>query len=134
MRTILIVDDEKVFRKKYKKLLKKEGYRVIEAPSALEVTDALMRERSNIDLILLDINLPEVDGKGIFDIIDEYAPSLDIIITSVHPLHDQKLRIPRASDYYSKMHSEETLLRKIRKVLGVNGTDKPNPYEFKDQD
>lgn len=119
MRTILIVDDEKKFRVKYKKLLKKEGYKVMEAESAMEVGDMLMRHRSLIDLILLDINIPEVDGRGIFDIINEYAPSLDIIVTSVHPLNDQKLKIPRASDYFSKLHADETLLKKIKNVLGV---------------
>ena len=96
-----------------------KGFRVIEAPSALDVADILMREHSSIDLILLDINIPEVDGRGIFDIIDEYAPELPIIVTSVHPVNDQKLRIPKATDYYSKLHKESTLLAKIRKVLGA---------------
>ena len=119
MRTILIVDDEKKVRQKFKRLLKPEGFRVIEASSALEVADVLLRERSSLDLILLDINIPEVDGRGIFDIIDEYAPSLDIIVTSVFPVSDQKLTIPRAADYYSKLQTENILLSKIRNVLGI---------------
>ncbi|MFH1359457.1 MAG: response regulator receiver protein, partial [Candidatus Omnitrophota bacterium] len=70
-------------------------------------------------LILLDINLPEVDGRGIFDIIDEYAPEKSIIVTSVHPLGDQRLKIPKAVDYHQKSNSDETLLKKVKKVLGV---------------
>lgn len=119
MRTILLVDDEKAMRSKYKKILKKEGFKVIEAPKAMEVANVLMREKSNIDLILLDINIPEVDGRGIFDIVDEYAPELPIIVTSVHPLNDQKLRIPRAADYYNKLQAQDVLLKKIRGVLGI---------------
>ena len=121
MRKILIVDDEKEMRKKYKAFLVAEGFGVLEAPNALEVSNILMREKSNIDLILLDINLPEIDGRDIFDIIDEYAPELKIIVTSVHPLQDQKLKIPRAADYYNKSQKEDVLLRKIRNVLGVTG-------------
>lgn len=119
MRTILLVDDEKDIRKKYKKFLKTKGFKIVEAPDALEVANILMRLKSNIDLILLDINIPEVDGRGIFEIIDEYAPELPIIVLSVHPLHDQKLRIPRAAEYHSKLHSEETLFRKIKDVIGA---------------
>lgn len=120
MRTVLIVDDEKVFRKKYKKLLKGKGFGVIEAASALEVSNSLMRDHSKIDIILLDINIPEVDGREIWEIIDEYAPELPIIITSVHPVIDQKLRIPRAADYFNKLHKEDLLLSKIKKVLGIS--------------
>jgi len=119
-KTILIVDDEKDFRKKYKKLLKGEGFRIIEAPDAVEVANVLMRENANLDLILLDINIGEVDGRDIFDIIDEYAPGKGIIVTSVHPIGDQKLKIPRATDYYNKAQDESILLGKVLKILGAN--------------
>ncbi len=119
-RTILIVDDEREMRSKYKKFLKKEGFRVLEAPNALEVANILMREKSQLDLILLDINMREVDGKDIFDIVDEYAPNLQVIVSSIFPLQDQKLKIPRASDYYNKSHKKELLLSKIKKILGVS--------------
>jgi len=119
MRTIMIVDDEKEFRKKYKQLLKAEGYKVLEAPNAVEVANLLMRNKSLIDLILLDINLPQVDGREIFEVINEYAPTLDIIVTSVHPLQDQKLKIPRAIDYFNKSQSNDVLLKKVRNILGL---------------
>ena len=119
MRTILLIDDEKKMRQKFKKLLKTEKFRVLEAESAIEVADILMREHSTIDLILLDMNLPEVDGRGIFDIVDEYAPELPIIITSVNPINDQKLQIPRAVDYYQKLQDEKILLTKVRSALGL---------------
>ena len=119
MRTVLIVDDEERFRNKFKKMLVKAGFDVIEASSALEVAEALMRDRSKIDLVLLDINLPEVDGRGIFEIVDEYAPNLDMIVTSVLPLTDQKLRIPRAIDYFQKSKDSNILLNKVRNALGI---------------
>ena len=119
MRTILIIDDEKDIRKKYKKLLKKEGFKVIEAPNFVEVSEALMKKSSEIDLILLDINLPEVDGRGIDELIEEYAPNINVLVTSVHPVRDQKLKIPRAVGYFSKLDGEEALIKKVKKLVGV---------------
>jgi DNA-binding response OmpR family regulator len=119
LRTVMIVDDEIVFRKRYRRVLAAEGFRILEAPNALEVANLLMRKKSSIDLILLDINIPEIDGRGIFEIIDEYAPNLAIIVTSVHPLNDQKLRIPRAADYFNKSQKDDVLLKKVRNILGV---------------
>lgn len=119
MQTILLVDDEEEMRKKYKKLLEDEQYRVIEAPDALEVTNILMREKSNIDLIILDIQMPNIDGREIFEIIDQYAPSIQVIVSSVLPLQEQKLRISRATDFYNKSHKPETLLGKIKNILGI---------------
>ena len=118
MRTILVVDDEKVFRKKFKKLLKAEGYKVFEAQTAMDVADHLMRNR--LDLILLDINIPEVDGRDIFDIIGEYpSQKPEIIVTSVYPVSEQKFKIRNAADYYDKSKDTDLLLKKVRTVLGL---------------
>jgi len=119
MRTILIVDDEKTFRKRYKDMLTAEKYKVFTAKSAMDAANMLMREKNALDLVLLDINLPQVDGRDIFDIISEYAPNLEVIVTSVHPLQDQKLKIPRAVDYFNKADDKGILLQKVRKVIGA---------------
>ena len=119
MRTILVIDDEKEMRHKFKKILKSAGFDVLEAPDALEVANILMRDKSRIDLILLDIQIPEVDGRDIFGIIDEYAPSLDIIVTSVFPVSEQKFRIPKAVDYFNKADGEKVLLNKVKTALGL---------------
>ena len=115
---ILMVDDEQEMRRKYKKFLTKEGYKVVEAPKAIEVANVLMREKSRLDLILLDINLPEVDGRDIAEIIQEYAPTIPIIVMSVLPVREQKLRIPWAIGYYNKADSRDLLLAKVKKVAG----------------
>lgn len=119
MATILLVEDDTTIRKQYKKFLLSKGFKVLEAPDAIEVTNCLLREKSNLDLILLDINFGEIDGRDIFDIVDEYAPNIKIIVTSVLPIQEQKIRIPRSSDYFNKADSEKGLLDKINRVLGI---------------
>lgn len=119
MQGVLIVDDNKDFRRKYKKLFKAGGLSVIQAPDAVEVADVLMRDLSKIDLIILDIQIPEVDGRGIYEIIHEYAPNIPFIVASVLPIPEQKLRVPRATDYFNKAHKDEILLAKAQKILGM---------------
>lgn len=119
MYTILIVDDEKEMRKKYKDAFAKESFRIIEAADALGCAECLMRDCSAIDLIILDINIAEVDGKDIFDIIDQYDSTKQILISSVHPVQDQRLKIPRAIEYHNKADGEEALLMKVKNVLGI---------------
>ncbi len=120
MRNILIIDDEAKFRKRFRKLLREAGFKVRQAPDAVEVANSLMRYSRELDLVLLDINMAEVDGRDTFDIINEYAPNIPILVTSVYPLQEQRLRIPRANDYFDKSDSDDILLKKVKKLLGVD--------------
>jgi len=118
MSTIFIVDDDNEMREKYTKILTDEGFKVFEAADAVAVADIIMRDRSEIELVLLDINMPEVDGRGIWEIVDEYAPEIKIIVSSVLPLQDQKLKIPRAAGYFNKADDSKVLMKIINDVLG----------------
>ncbi len=117
MATVFLIDDDRGMRKKYKTLLKTNGFKVIDAPDAVEVVDVLMRNKSDIDLVVLDIQIPEVDGRDIHEIISEYAPELPILVSSVLPIQDQKLRIRQASDYFQKSDKDETFINKIKAIL-----------------
>lgn len=59
-RTILVVDDDEVMRNALKRILENEGYKVLLAVDGLELSKIL--EQTRLDLILLDVNLPWVDG------------------------------------------------------------------------
>lgn len=117
MGTVLLIDDDKAMRSKYKKLLKAHGVKVTAVPDALEVANVLMREKAEIGVIVLDIQIPEVDGRDIFDIISEYASEIPIIVSSVLPIQDQKIRIPRAHDYFQKSDKDETFVNKVKTIL-----------------
>jgi DNA-binding response OmpR family regulator len=58
--SVLVVDDDEVMRNALKRILEAEGYRVSLACDGLELSRVL--EGSRLDLILLDVNLPWVDG------------------------------------------------------------------------
>lgn len=59
-KTILVVDDEEIMRNALKRILESEGYKVLLAGDGLELSRVL--ETTKLDMILLDINLPWVDG------------------------------------------------------------------------
>ena len=123
MEKILIIDDDRKFRKEYKGRFKSLGFGVLEAPDALEVVNLLMREHKNIALIILDINIPEVDGRGIYEIIQEYAPEIPVVVSSVFPISNQKLKIQRARGYHNKINGKDVLIKKVKEILtsGISG-------------
>ena len=95
---ILIVEDEPHIRENYVKLFSKgdnELFDVLEAPDAVKATNLLIREK--VDLVLLDIKIPEINGQKIFEVIREYDPTLKVIVVSVYPEERQKELIPGVS-------------------------------------
>jgi CheY-like chemotaxis protein len=60
LRSILVVDDDEIMRSALKRILENEGYKVVLAVDGLELSKIL--ETTRLDMILLDVNLPWVDG------------------------------------------------------------------------
>ena len=115
MKRILIVDDEKKIRQIYSRLLIGEGFEVIEKSNAMEASEVLVRE--NIDLVLLDINMPEVDGGVLYEVMQLFHKKTKVIVTSVYPLDEQRRLIAEAVDYYDKSQSMEMLMVKVKEAL-----------------
>lgn len=63
---ILVIDDQALVRKAVKKVLEKGGYEVIRASSGKEGIENL-REIENIDLIILDVEMPDMNGFDTFE-------------------------------------------------------------------
>jgi DNA-binding NtrC family response regulator len=112
---ILIIDDEPRIRDLYMRVLEEAGFEAKWAPDAQEATNILIRE--HVDLVLLDINMPGVEGRTMFEVIQEYDPQLKVIVASVYPLHVQKVMIPHAFDYHDKSHGSVSLLEKIYNTI-----------------
>lgn len=69
-RSILVVDDDEIMRSALKRILENEGYKVILAVDGLELSKIL--ETSRLDMILLDVNLPWVDGYELCRLIKDH--------------------------------------------------------------
>lgn len=75
--TVLIVDDEQLIRWSLASRLKDEGYRTLEAATAAE---ALSQVREGVDLVLLDIGLPDASGLSVLKQIKESDPDTLVIM------------------------------------------------------
>lgn len=115
MKKILVVDDERKVRKVYSELLASEGYEVISVSNAVEANEIL--EKVSIDLVLLDINMPEIDGSLTYQIIDMFYKKTKVIVCSVRSLEDQHKIIEGAKDYYDKSQGISVLRNKVRRIF-----------------
>lgn len=116
-RNILIIDDEPNFRSLFRRQLKEEGFRALEAEDGEKALE-LIKANKDIGLVILDILLPTSSGLEIYDEIRKQFPEKKIIVSSVHPADEQTFLISDADDYYYKSESISLLVEKIRAILG----------------
>jgi DNA-binding NtrC family response regulator len=112
---ILIVDDEKKIREIYSNLLKSDGYETMEASNASDAYEIV--KKGGIDLVLLDINMPDIDGSIVYELIDTFRIHTKVIVCSVLSLSEQKHVIKGALDYYDKSEGLEALQSKVSKFF-----------------
>lgn len=79
---ILVIDDEKNIRLTLRDILEDDGHHVIEAGSGEDGINELQKE--NVDLVLLDVRLPGMDGIEVLKAIKKLDESLDVIMISGH--------------------------------------------------
>ena len=115
MKTILVVDDEERIRSVYVKVLQREGFHILEAATARDANELLLR--NPVDLILLDINMVEVDGTILYEIAQTFHKKAKVIVSSVYPLEDQKKLVRGAEDYYDKSDSIKVLIQKVNAIM-----------------
>lgn len=87
LKTVLVVDDSGLIRKVVRKLLEEEHYHTLEAENGLEALKVLRREKA--DLIVSDLNMPEMDGLGLLKMVRTSSegrmnPDVPFIILTSH--------------------------------------------------
>jgi len=115
--TILIVDDQSSDRESLADILKKEGYPYIEASSALPAVEIIKSQK--ISLILLDLELPDINGRFIIPQLLEINPGLHIIIVSSTLDMEERLECFKlgAEDFITKPYHDGETLARIKRSL-----------------
>ena len=80
---ILLVDDEPAVRQMLSRLLTGEGYDVVPAINGVEAVE--LASHANFDLLLLDLNMPGLDGWETFEQVTEKNPLLPVIVITARP-------------------------------------------------
>ena len=126
--TILVVDDEPLYLKLIKANLLTEDYQVITTLDGEEALNIVAQER--IDLILLDVMLPNIDGYAVCERIREFS-SVPIIMVTVRGSEKDRVKGLNlgADDYIVKPFSAIELLARVHAVLrraqSFPSSDKP---------
>ena len=114
---ILVAEDDKHARKLLETVLKREGYEVLTAQDGEEVLTTL--ERQHVDLILLDIMMPKMDGYEVARQLREANFNLPILMVSAKQLPEDKKKgfIVGTDDYMTKPIDVEEMLLRVRALL-----------------
>ena len=80
--TILIVDDEKLIREVWKLFLSKQGYTVLQSESGEEALELLRRRNEEIDLVILDLNMPGMGGMKCLEEMNKIDSGAPILVSS----------------------------------------------------
>ncbi len=117
--TILYIDDEKTVLQIGSELLTRLGYRVITARSGSEGVDIYRRQYEQIDLVILDMIMPEMSGEKTFDRLKAINPDARILLASGYHFDEpaQTLLNRKGSDFIEKPFNLVDLSQKIRKML-----------------
>ncbi|MGD0021769.1 MAG: PAS domain S-box protein, partial [Smithellaceae bacterium] len=117
--TILLVDDEKIILEVSRELLESMGYRVYAVGSGQEAVALFTRKRHEIDLVILDMIMPEISGGETFDRLREINPGIKVLLSSGYSLNGEAQTIMDrgCKGFIQKPFLIENLSRKVREIL-----------------
>jgi PAS domain S-box-containing protein len=117
--TILLVDDEPLVRDLGVDLLSGYGYKVLLAADGYEALDIYTQTRDEIDLVILDLLMPRLDGFETFKRIKELNPNQKIIICSGYGAEEQQSygAIAEPEAFVDKPFNPEAIVRTVREVM-----------------
>jgi two-component system, cell cycle sensor histidine kinase and response regulator CckA len=117
--TILLVDDEEFIRDLGRKVLTRAGYKVLTAVSGKEALDIYQEKGSEIDLIILDLIMPEMSGKECLGKLLEINPKARILIASGYFAEGPVRAVTEglARGFIAKPYNLNKLLRLVREAL-----------------
>lgn len=118
-KTVLVIDDEERVRTTIQSLIEKLGYRVLGADSAGAALEQARTFDGNIDLALLDIKLPDMEGGNLYPLIKQLRPDMKVIICSGYSLdvHVEQILKGGADGFLQKPFALKTIADKIKEVL-----------------
>ena len=117
--TVLVVDDERISRHVASRMLRELGLRVLEADGAEEALDVFRISQQPIDLVLLDVVMPETDGAELAKQVLTHRPGQRILFMSAHPaevLAEHGLQ-DLGVDFLAKPYTMDELLSKVRLAM-----------------
>ena len=119
-KTVLLVEDELTLRRVLKDLLEREGFNVVEAADGVAAIDQV--DRTAPDIVVLDLNLPRLDGYGVLSHLRKRAATADlpVIVLTAKGDEESEVRVFEygATDYLTKPFRPRALAARLHALLG----------------
>jgi two-component system, cell cycle sensor histidine kinase and response regulator CckA len=120
---ILLVDDEEYVRDLGKRILERAGYKVITASNGKEALEIYGRAHAKIGLVVLDLVMPQVEGKQCLEELLKINRDVKVIVSSGHSL-DARERLHLGSlarGFVNKPYEVRQMVQTVKRVLDVGG-------------
>ena len=117
--TILVAEDDEALRKLIARVLNDAGYAVLLAADGEEALTIFTKHAMNIDMCLLDVVMPKVGGKTVYDVLRRQYPRLRFLFSSgysTNAIHTDFV-LKDGIELIQKPYAPGALLRKVRQVL-----------------
>ena len=118
-RTVLIVDDEETVRTVSGAMLEQAGYQIITAASGQEAVDLITTGAEMIDVVLLDLSMPGMDGQACFELLRAIQPELQVVLSSGYNEQDvvERFAPSTLAGFIQKPYRARELVAAIAKVF-----------------
>jgi DNA-binding NtrC family response regulator len=117
---ILVVDDDEFVLDVSKQMLEKSGFKAIGAKTSDEAIDTYQVNRKNIDLVILDINLPDENGATTFKKIRKINPDAEVILSTGYTESSKILELMNLG-CRGRLQKPYTMTRLTEEVSGALG-------------
>ena len=116
--SIVLVDDEALFRSAVARLLRAAGYQVLAAPGPEQALAMVAEAPQPISLLITDVNMPRMDGFELSQRATALQPQLRTLFVCGYP-PDALADLPPGAHFLEKPFAQEEFLSCIRQLLGA---------------
>jgi CheY-like chemotaxis protein len=119
---ILVVEDEEMLLLAVSKMLRKKGYSVLGATDGTSAVELLHEHKGKIGLVLLDVTLPGLSSREVFDEARRVTPGIRIVLTSAYGqgVIDSSFAGTTVDHFLRKPYRLAALIEVLRNVLPVS--------------
>lgn len=116
---LMVIDDEDTIRKLVGEILEMAGHQVIYCKDGSEAVEWFQKSTKKIDLVILDMIMPNLNGRETFIALKKMQPTLKVLISSGYSINDdiQYLLSKGAFGYIQKPFRADDLLRRVNGIL-----------------